>query len=151
MQYLKKMIDLPPAWLALFAALAWMQAVYLPIGGFGAWGNRAGLVLILLGLILMAVSILTMVAGRTTVIPHRDPDALITGGVFRFTRNPIYLADTAILTGLILRWDAVLSLLLIPVFVGVIQSRFILGEEARLRAAFGEAFDRYAAGTRRWL
>lgn len=151
MQYLKKMIDLPPAWLALFAALAWMQAVYLPIGGFGAWGNWAGLVLILLGLILMAVSILTMVAGRTTVIPHRDPDALITGGVFRFTRNPIYLADTAILTGLILRWDAVLSLLLIPVFVGVIQSRFILGEEARLRAAFGEAFNRYAAGTRRWL
>ena len=43
------------------------------------------------------------------------------------------------------------SLLLVPLFVWVITQRFIIGEEAGLRAVFGADFDRYAAQTRRWL
>jgi protein-S-isoprenylcysteine O-methyltransferase Ste14 len=39
----------------------------------------------------------------------------------------------------------------VPLFVMIITRRFILGEEAVLRAVFGAAFDRYAAQTRRWL
>ena len=40
---------------------------------------------------------------------------------------------------------------LIPVFVMLVTRRFILGEEARLRARFGTQFDQFAARTRRWL
>jgi protein-S-isoprenylcysteine O-methyltransferase Ste14 len=75
---------------------------------------------------------------------------MIRGGIYRLTRNPIYLADALILTGAILRWDAA-SLVLVPVFMAVIQRRFILGEEAGLRTAFGADFERYAAQVRRWL
>ena len=88
---------------------------------------------------------------RTTVIPRRNPAALVTGGVFRLTRNPIYLGDAALLTGAILWWDAPAALPLVPAFVWLITRRFIRDEEARLRAAFGADFDRWAARVRRWL
>jgi protein-S-isoprenylcysteine O-methyltransferase Ste14 len=44
-----------------------------------------------------------------------------------------------------------LALVLVPVFMVLIQNRFILAEEARLKAAFGPAFDAWAARTRRWI
>jgi protein-S-isoprenylcysteine O-methyltransferase Ste14 len=43
------------------------------------------------------------------------------------------------------------GLILVPIFMAVIRTRFILGEEAGLRARFGPAFEAYAARTRRWL
>lgn len=148
---LRETIDLPPLWLALFAALAWAQARALPWGGFGAWGDPAGAALIGAGIVLMAAAFVEFRRHRTSVVPHRQPAALITTGVYRLTRNPIYLADALILAGLCLRWDAVPSLLLVPVFMAVITARFIRPEEARLAAGFGPAFAAWAARTRRWL
>jgi protein-S-isoprenylcysteine O-methyltransferase Ste14 len=149
---LREAIDLPPLWLALFAALAWAQARLLPLGGFGAWGDPAGAALIGAGLALMAAAFVEFRRHRTSVIPHRQPSALVTTGVYRLSRNPIYLADALILAGLCLRWDALPALvLLVPLFAAVITARFIRPEEARLRAAFGAAFDDWAARTRRWI
>jgi protein-S-isoprenylcysteine O-methyltransferase Ste14 len=76
---------------------------------------------------------------------------LITGGLYRYSRNPIYLGDALILAGLILRWDAVLAVPVLPLFVFLIQRRFILPEEARLAAAFPSAFESFRASTRRWI
>jgi hypothetical protein len=56
-----------------------------------------------------------MTLARTTVIPRRNPSALVTGGLFAWSRNPIYLADAIILTGAILWLDAVLALPLVAV------------------------------------
>jgi protein-S-isoprenylcysteine O-methyltransferase Ste14 len=92
-----------------------------------------------------------MALARTTVIPRRDPSALVTGGVFGWSRNPIYLADAIVLTGAVLWLDAVLALPLVAVFVWLIQTRFIRDEEARLTLAFGPEFDLWAARVRRWV
>lgn len=146
---LREAIDLPPVWLAGFAAAAWAIGRWMPTPVAGA--PAVGVVLILAGLALMAAAAVQMLARRTTVIPRRDPDAMVTGGVFRISRNPIYLADATVLTGLILWWSALMALPLIPAFVMLITRRFILGEEARLRARFGSQFDQFAARTRRWL
>ena len=75
----------------------------------------------------------------------------MTGGIFRFSRNPIYLADLLILCGFALIWGRVLGFLLVPVLAILLQRRFILPEEARMREKFGAAFDAYVAQTRRWL
>ena len=83
-------------------------------------------------------------------MPRETPVAMIDSGIYRLSRNPIYLADTLFLAGAALWWDAA-SLLLVPLFVMIITRRFILGEESGLRAVFGATFDRYAAQTRRWL
>ncbi|WP_354001239.1 methyltransferase family protein [Tabrizicola flagellatus] len=143
-------IDIPPSWLALHIAAAWAIARVLPLS-FGAAGRVLGPALVGLGLLLMAAAVLQMALARTTVIPRRNPSALVTGGVFSVSRNPIYLADALILLGAILWLDAVLALPLVAVFVWLIQTRFIRDEEARLAAGFGPEFDRWAARTGRWF
>jgi protein-S-isoprenylcysteine O-methyltransferase Ste14 len=143
-------LDYPPVWLAGFVAVAWAQQHWLPVGGPGVF-RGPGTLLVLAGLALMAAAAVEFLRRRTTIVPHRAPAALITGGVYRFTRNPIYLGDALVLLGLVLRWGAWPSLILVPVFGMVITVRFIRPEEARLRAAFGAAFEDWAALTRRWL
>lgn len=148
-----KWIDLPPVWLALAVFMAWwiaeLQPASLRMGGpvFDLLGG----ILVGGGLVLMALAVVEMRKQNTTVIPHRDADHLITTGVFRRSRNPIYLGDALMLSGLALRWDAPVALTLVPLFVGTITQRFIVPEENRLRHKFRADFARYYQKTRRWL
>lgn len=143
-------LDYPPVWLAAFIALTWGLGA-VPWQLFGSGGGRVGAVLIGAGALLMLGAVAQMTLARTTVIPRRDPSQLVTGGLFRISRNPIYLADALVLAGVILWRDAPLAVPLLPLFMAVIQIRFIHAEEARLASAFGPAFASYAARTRRWL
>ncbi len=148
-----KWIDMPPVWLAGALVLAWLQKSRYSLGlGFGpVWADLLGGVLVGGGLILLALALFEMRRHRTTVIPHMEADRLVTSGIFKRSRNPIYLGDVMILTGLILYWDAVLSLPLIPVFVWVIERRFVQPEEDHLRRKFRAAFARYETEVRRWV
>lgn len=142
-------IDLPPLWLAVFAAITWAlaQVAATPL----PYDRALGGALIGLGLALMAIAAAQMVLHHTTFIPRRDPSDLVTSGVFAFSRNPIYLGDALVLGGLALYWHAPLGLLLVPLFMAFITRRYILGEEARIAAHFGESYAAYRARTRRWL
>lgn len=148
-----KWIDLPPVWLAGFVALAWVQATYWPMGlSFGGyWVQFPAGLLIGGGVLLMVQAVTEFRRHRTTLIPHQTPARLIESGIFSRTRNPIYLADAMILAGLILAFDAVLSLPLVPVFVWVIERRFVIPEENRMRRTFRADFARYERKVRRWL
>lgn len=151
MQYLK-WIDIPPVWLAATLALAWQIGRIDPLNlslGFG--GQVIAGVLIGGGLILMGLAVVELRKFRTTVIPHMEAGHLVTSGIFKRTRNPIYLGDALILAGLILRWEAVLALPLVPLFVWLIERRFILAEESRLAHKFGKAYGAYMRATRRWI
>ncbi|MGB3179474.1 MAG: isoprenylcysteine carboxylmethyltransferase family protein [Albidovulum sp.] len=144
-----KDVDFPPVWLAGFAAAGGLIGRIWPIET--EVNLSLGLVLIVLGAVLVVIAVLQMMFARTSIIPRRDPDALVMNGLFRLSRNPIYLGDALILTGLYLSWDALIALPLVAVFMVVITQRFILGEEARLQAHFGEAFEAYCARVRRWI
>ncbi len=148
-----KWIDIPPVWLIGTSVAAWWigqhDPLHLSFGG--AWADLAAGLLIGAGLILMALAVIEMRKMHTTVIPHLEADRLVTSGIFKRTRNPIYLGDALVLLGLILRFDAPLALPLLPVFVWWIERHFILGEEARLRRKFKADFARYTAATRRWV
>ena len=85
------------------------------------------------------------------MIPHRDANRLVQSGIFKRTRNPIYLGDVLVLLGLILRFDAVLSLLFVPVLVWLLERRFIVPEENRLRRRFREEYALYISRVRRWV
>jgi protein-S-isoprenylcysteine O-methyltransferase Ste14 len=148
-----KWIDLPPVWLLAMIALAWAQAAWLPLGlSFGgAWADFAGGLLVGGGLILMVLAVIEMRRARTTIIPHREADKLVQSGIFSRSRNPIYLGDVLVLAGLILRMDAVLALPLVPVFLGILEKRFVIPEENRLRRKFRADFARYCQKTRRWI
>ena len=148
----QKLIDIPPMWLALFLAMAWVQSVRWPLGPSGmALVDLAAGVLVGGGILLMGLALWEMRRARTTVMPHLDADALVTSGVFARSRNPIYLGDVSLLTGLILYWNAWPSLVLVPLFVWLITDRFIRPEEDRLRRRFGRQYEHWAQRVRRWV
>jgi protein-S-isoprenylcysteine O-methyltransferase Ste14 len=151
MRRVPKFVDLPPVWLMAFIGAVWLLGSVVPLPVFGGLGDGIAVVLAGVGVALFAAAIWEMGRARTTVIPHRVASALVTGGVFRLSRNPIYLGDVAFLLAAILWLDVPLALPLVWVFVRVITARFIEGEEARLRAGFGAAFDDWAARVRRWI
>lgn len=99
----------------------------------------------------MVLAVLEMRRHRTTVISHREADHLVTTGVFKWMRNPIYLGDTLVLLGFILHWDAVLSLAILSIFIMAIDYGFKTPEEDRLWRKFRSDFERYVRDTRRWI
>lgn len=148
-----KWIDIPPVWLAVAIAAAWWVGVSDPWAlSFGSpWVDLLAGLLIGGGIVLMLLAVIEMRKQRTTIIPHRDADHLVQSGIFKRSRNPIYLGDVLVLLGLILRFDAPLALPLLPVFVWWLERHFILPEEDRLRRKFRVEFARYCEKTRRWL
>ncbi len=148
-----KWLDLPPVWLAGFAVLAWLQARRLPMGlSFGGtWADLLGGLLLGGGILLMLLAFAEFRRHRTTVVPHKTPSRLIQSGIYTRTRNPIYLGDVLILAGLILRFDAVLSLPLVPILLWVLEKRFVVPEEDRMRREFRTDYARYERKVRRWV
>ncbi|MEP1198502.1 methyltransferase family protein [Tateyamaria sp.] len=150
---MKNLLDIPPVWLVLAITVAWWQARLLPLGLAleGAVTDALAGLMIGAGAILILAAALAFRRARTTILPHQTPAVLITTGVFARTRNPIYLADVLILTGFILRFDAVASLVLVPIFVWWIERHFIVPEENRMRRSFRADFAAYERKVRRWL
>lgn len=148
---MRLLFDWPPVWTGLFLGLAWGLSWALPMVVFGVAGDVGGGFLVLAGLVLMALAVWELGRVRTTIIPRRVASHLVTAGVFRFSRNPIYLGDALVLVGACLILDSILGFLLVPLFVWVINTRFIEGEETHLLQAFGAEFTEWSEQVRRWL
>ena len=100
---------------------------------------------------IMGWAFLAFRAHQTSVLPHRRADALIETGPFAFSRNPIYLSESVLLTGLGLVNGSVWYWLVIPLFMLAVTRLAITREEAHLEARFGSAWRDYAARVRRWV
>jgi protein-S-isoprenylcysteine O-methyltransferase Ste14 len=99
----------------------------------------------------MVLAVTEMRRQKTTLMPHETPSRLVQSGIFTRSRNPIYLGDVMVLAGLILYFDAVLALPLIPVLTWILEKRFIIGEENRMRRTFRSDWARYEQKVRRWV
>ncbi|TNC73894.1 isoprenylcysteine carboxylmethyltransferase family protein [Rubellimicrobium roseum] len=145
-------LDLPPLWLLAFGFLAWVIARADPWDlSLGRWTQLPAGLLIGGGLLLILVAVVQMRQHRTAVMPRREASRLVTSGVFRRSRHPIYLGMALVLLGWVLRIDAPLALPLVPLFVWLIERRFVVPEESALALRFPAEFRRYAQATRRWL
>lgn len=141
--------DLPPVWMTGFALAGAMLGKRFPLDL--PCQEPVGAALCVLALLIMLGAGLQMFLARTPLIPGHDPRRLLRRGFFRFSRNPIYLADAIFLAGLFIAWGAYAALPLVPAFMWLIFKRFIQGEEARLARLFGHEFSDYRAKTRRWI
>lgn len=150
---MKNVLDIPPVWLVASLLVAWCQGRFLPLGISVEHPvtRMMGVLIAGAGVLLIVSAALALWQARTTIIPHQTPTQLVTTGVYGRTRNPIYLADALILTGLILRFDALPSLVLVPIFVWWIEHHFIVPEEDRMRRVFRAEFSRYERDVRRWI
>ncbi len=148
-------LKVPPLVLLLVLAVAmWFAAMQLPSLAFTlSW--RHGLAVTISG-----VSILFLLAGgyafqkaKTTLNPTKPATAssVVASGVYRVSRNPMYVGFLLALTGWATFLSHPLPFLFLPIFV-VYMNRFqISPEERALSAKFGDEYDRYKQGVRRWL
>ena len=115
------------------------------------WGQIVGGLIIFVGLVLLLLAGGLFKQAGTDLVPFKDVSALVTTGIYRYTRNPMYLGMAAILLGCGITVGAALSLLVAPVFMVIIELRFIRAEEEMLRGLFPEDFPPYCTRVRRWL
>ncbi len=90
------------------------------------------------------------VAGRGTPAPYDPPLQLVTRGLYKHTRNPIYVAIVLIICGEALLFDSLALLGYAALLLLLFHLRVVLFEEPRLRDKFGEGYDEYCHSVPRW-
>lgn len=144
----------PPAIVAIMATLMWLFEQRLGYGSVRFAGQQEVVVLlVILGLVLMVLAAWQLHRANTTILPFvpEQTRQLVTGGIFRYSRNPIYVGDLLLL----LAWAVWLGngvvLVWLPVFIGYMNKMQIAAEERALSARFGDDYQKYCRKVRRWL
>lgn len=130
----------------------------LTIGSWTMPGDAMDIALRAPGLAAIAVGVAVVIQGHrlfrragTTVPTGLPTDALVNDGLYRYSRNPIYVGLTAIYAGVALLADNLWMVgLLIPILI-VMQRGVIAREEAYLTGKFGDAYLAYKSRVRRWF
>lgn len=145
----------PPLFYAIpFAAgIALHHAVghdRFPAGALG-WTRPLGIVIGVSGLLLALVAEIHFARAGTSPIPIRPSTAFVTGGPYRFTRNPMYVALGLLYLGLPLILGYAWPYLFFPLAILGMNAFVIRKEERYLGEKFGEPYRRYREAVRRWL
>jgi len=143
----------PPPIVAACVAVVMLGAAWaLPTPAFNL-PSVFSLLIALAGASLGVVGVLQFLRAKTTVNPLQPgaASALVTGGIYRFTRNPMYLGMAAMLLAWAVYLSNIAALAVLPLFV-LYMNRFQIGPEERaLQARFGAEFEAYRARVRRWV
>jgi protein-S-isoprenylcysteine O-methyltransferase Ste14 len=147
-------------WRALIAFLALPGVVAILVPAlFAGSARRGGAPFHAIGMIPLAVGLALLlwcvrdfyVAGRGTLAPWSPPRNLVTVGLYRYSRNPMYLAVTLMLIG----WILCVPSRTLAIYTGfvmlVFQLRVVFGEEPWLERTHGDAWREYKSRVRRWL
>ncbi len=143
---------LPPTYFFAAIALALAAHFLFPLAAIVPFGWRfAGVLPIAAGIALNIVADRQFKNRGTEVKPFTRSAALVTDGVFRWSRNPMYLGMVSIVGGI--AWlEGSLSPWIAPAALAVLLDRlFIVREERMLEETFGAAYERYRRRVRRWL
>ncbi len=147
-----KRIIYPPVWLLLGLIAVFMLNELYPLARFTSLAAQIiGGLLIVAGLLLLVLANGLFVRAGTDVIPFRNVTRLVTSGVYRYTRNPMYLGMFAVLLGCAVTIGAASALLVPLLFAAIVEARFIRSEEQMLHGLFPQEFPDYCARVRRWL
>ncbi len=114
----------------------WYLAAWVPLG--------AGVLILVLGWV-------QFFRAETSVLHHRPASNLIQSGLYRFSRNPLYVSALLLQLGIALMMNNLWIILLVPISKIVFDRYVIAGEEAYLERAFGDAYLDYKRSVRRWL
>ena len=143
----------PPLWALLLLAATYGLSLLPGLNTLPIWPTRPlGLSVIVGALAILFGAMLQFRLNSTQLMPNSPTNnALVTGGIFGITRNPMYLAMTLFCLGGAL-WLGRPIMLLAPVLMFAVASWvFIPFEEAKMRRQFPETFDAYCKRVRRWL
>ncbi len=120
------------------------------------WGDGvpirlAGMLLFGVGVALALIGIVTFRRAKVSVYPNRPARLLVTQGIYRFTRNPMYLGMTTAYLGGVLVTGMTWALVLLPVVLLVLYLTVVRREERHLMERFPKAYANYCHQVRRWI
>lgn len=156
----QKQIDAPninknihPPFVALFyIAVAMVLQRFIPIPFVvPAVGRYIGLGMTFLGFMLGVGAFIEFRKARTTLDPRGSVKALVTGGIYRFTRNPIYLGFFLMVVGFPLNYGSLWGIVAAPLYITTMSRLVIEKEEAYLEKKFKDQYTGYRSRVRRWL
>lgn len=153
MKFLEHKIP-PPLVAITCAVIMWLIAGGVPHWSLLTWSK--GLALVVLYLIGTAFSLGGVFAfkkAKTTLNPLQpcESSALVQSGVYKITRNPMYLGMAVFLLMWAIYLGSWASLLGLALYVAYMNQFQIKPEERAMRSLFGDTFEQYCQQTRRWL
>ena len=112
-----------------------------------------GIFLLLLGFLILISAVRLFRIDQTTVNPLSPKQAtkLVTEGIFKFSRNPMYLGMACVLASLAMFFNIIGGIVFIALFCAYITKFQIVPEEKAMLDLFSEDFDQYKQTTRRWI
>jgi len=136
------------------AILMWLASRGSPTLAFVLpTGNLLAVGLAVIGLIVAISGVVTFRRARTTLNPTKpeDSSSLVSWGIYKITRNPMYLGLLLQLTAWAIFLSNWIAVLFLPVFVVYINRFQIVPEEQALTSLFAREFVAYQSRVRRWL
>jgi len=143
--------------LAAFLVLPGMVAFVIPLTVFGLvsidrFVDPLALIPLALGIVLLLWCVREFyVAGHGTLAPWTPPKHLVVSGLYRYSRNPMYVAVMLILLGWAIAFRSRAHLFYALAIAVLFHLRVILGEEPFLERTHGEGWRAYRQKTRRWI
>ncbi len=148
-----KKVALPPMFFV--GALAMMYLLHNSIPGFYFFRSRLSLILggmmVCFGIAMVLWAVKTLKKAGTTHIPFEESTTLVQTGPFSYTRNPVYLGMVIILFGVFCFMGSSTPLMMVFIFGGIIEDKFIMAEEKMLEEKFGEQYLTYKKKASRWF
>ena len=149
-----KLLIPPPIQALLSVILMWLISIYFLQANFSLNAiNVFALVFLIIAVIIIILSINKFRKIRTTISPlePNKTSSLVNSGIYRYTRNPMYLGLLLMLFSTVLFLKNFISFLIIPLFILFITRNQILPEEETLDNIFGEEYKNYKKTVRRWI
>ncbi len=144
----------PPVYGAITAAIIWWLAQTFPALDFSNQLLRyLGITLIVLGISIDLLALGQFLVEKTTPNPLKPNNAktMVISGLYRFSRNPMYLGLLITLAGWALYLGNAAGFICLPIFVALINRMQIIPEEHALTQKFGQSYLNYQRQVRRWL
>ena len=114
--------------------------------------DAAGIVLLAVGTILLLWCVREFyVAGKGTLAPWTPPRHLVASGLYRYSRNPMYVAVALVLAGWAWTFHSRALAIYAAAIVTAFHLRIVLGEEPWLARTHGDAWNQYKSRVPRWI
>ena len=142
----------PPVVALMFIVIAYFFGRFTPLPFVAPLILQyIGLIMTFVGFLLGIGAFIEFRKARTTLDPHGSAKQLVTSGIYRFTRNPIYLGFLLMVIGLPLNSGLYWGIVVAPFYILLMNRLVIEREEAYLEKKFGKIYTSYKSQVRRWL
>lgn len=145
---------LPALVMGIFGGMMYVLARFLPFGEFDFFGRKELAYFLLgLGVLVVFIAVFQFLSAKTTTNPVQlnKTSNLVTGGIYKYTRNPMYLGMLLFLLAFGLMLGNAFNTLLAAGFVSYMNRFQIKYEEKALEELFGKEYRMYCKLTRRWF